>query len=180
MAKFLQLALWNANGLTQHTEELKMFISHHNIDVMLMSEMHFKDKSYLKLPKYTVYHINHPAGTARRVTAIIAKTTIKHYLQSSYKQNFLHAISVLVEDSDGPPTISAVYLPPKHALKQEQLEEFYNSLEHRLIAGGDYNAKHTDWGSRLTLPRGRRVLKTMGGGEQLKTSILGRTHILAI
>jgi hypothetical protein len=29
MAKFLQFALWNANGLTQHTEELKTFISTH-------------------------------------------------------------------------------------------------------------------------------------------------------
>jgi hypothetical protein len=64
MVKPLQLALWNANGLTQHIE-LKMFISHHNIDVMLISERHFTDKRYLKLPKYTVYHTNHPAGTAR-------------------------------------------------------------------------------------------------------------------
>jgi hypothetical protein len=58
MAKFLQLALWNANGLTQHTEELKTFISIHNIDVMLISEMHFTEKSYLKLPNYAVYHQN--------------------------------------------------------------------------------------------------------------------------
>jgi hypothetical protein len=85
MTKSLQLALWNANGLTQHIEELKMFISHHKIDVMLISETHFTDKSYLKLPKYTVYHTNHPAGTACGGTAIIIKTTIKHHLQSSYK-----------------------------------------------------------------------------------------------
>jgi exonuclease III len=71
MAKFLQLTLWKANGLTQHIEELKMFISHHNIDVMLISETHFTDKSYLKLPKYTVYHTNHPAGAAHGGTAII-------------------------------------------------------------------------------------------------------------
>jgi exonuclease III len=44
MAKFLQLALWNANGLTQHTEELETFISIHNIDVMLISETHFTEK----------------------------------------------------------------------------------------------------------------------------------------
>jgi hypothetical protein len=50
MAKFLQLALWNANGLTQHTEELKTFISIHNIDVMLISETHFTEKSYLNFP----------------------------------------------------------------------------------------------------------------------------------
>jgi hypothetical protein len=41
MAKFLQLALWNFKGLTQHAEELKTFISIHNIDVMLISETQF-------------------------------------------------------------------------------------------------------------------------------------------
>jgi hypothetical protein len=45
MAKSLQLALWNANDLTQHTEELKTFISIHNIDVMLISETHFTKKT---------------------------------------------------------------------------------------------------------------------------------------
>jgi hypothetical protein len=84
-----------------------------------------------------------------------------NHLQSSYKQDFLQATSVSMEDSDGPLTISVVYLTPKHATKQEQLEEFYNSLGHRFIAGG-YNARHTDWGSRIITPRGREVLKTMG------------------
>jgi hypothetical protein len=60
MAKFLQLALWNANGLTQHTEELKTFISIHNIDVMLISETHFTEKGYLKLPKYTIIRTIQP------------------------------------------------------------------------------------------------------------------------
>jgi hypothetical protein len=58
---FLQLVLWNANGLTQHTET---FISFHNIDVMLIQKTHFTENSYLKLPKYTVYHTYNPAGTA--------------------------------------------------------------------------------------------------------------------
>jgi hypothetical protein len=71
--KFLQLALLNANGLTQYTEELKT-ISFHNIDVILISETHFTEKSYLKLPKYVIYHTNHPAGTA-----IIIKNSIKHH-----------------------------------------------------------------------------------------------------
>jgi hypothetical protein len=62
----------------------------------------------------------------------------------------------------------AVYLSPKHAIKQEQLEEFYNTLGHQFITGGDYNAKHTDWRSRLISPRGREVLKTMKK-KKLKT-----------
>jgi hypothetical protein len=78
MVRFLQLALWKANGLTQHTEELITFISIHNIDIMLISEMHFTKKSCLKLPNYAVYHNNHPAGTA-----IIIK---KYHLASSTKE----------------------------------------------------------------------------------------------
>jgi hypothetical protein len=41
----LQLALWNTSGLTQHTEELKTFISIHNIEFMLISETHFTEKA---------------------------------------------------------------------------------------------------------------------------------------
>jgi hypothetical protein len=59
---------------------------------------------------------------------------------------------VSVEESVGLLTISAVYLPPKHTVKQEQLEDHYNTLGRRFITGGDYNAKHTDWGSRLITP----------------------------
>jgi hypothetical protein len=57
-----------------------------------------------------------------------------------------------VEDSIGLFTILAVYLPPKYTAKQEQLEDFYNTLGLRFIAG-DYNAKHTDWGSILITSR---------------------------
>jgi hypothetical protein len=68
---------------------------------------------------------------------------------------------VSVEDSTGHLTISAAYLPPKHMVCTAQLEDFFITLGPRFIAGGDYNAKHTDWGSRLITPRGRVVLKTL-------------------
>jgi hypothetical protein len=114
MAKFLQLALGNANGLTQHTEELKTFISIHNIDVLLISEMCFTEKIYLKLPNYTVYHTNHPARTAQGGTHIIIK--IPSHQLNTCSQDFLQATSVLVEDSVGLITISAD-LPPKYSVK---------------------------------------------------------------
>jgi hypothetical protein len=66
-----------------------------------------------------------------------------------------------VEDSVGYLTITAVYLPPKHTVCKTQLEDFYNTLGPRFNAGGEYNAKHTDWGSKLITPRNREVLKTL-------------------
>jgi hypothetical protein len=71
-------------------EELKTFISIHNIDFMLISETHFTEKSYLKLPSSTAYH---PARTAQGGTAIIIKNCIKHYQLNSYIQDFIQATS---------------------------------------------------------------------------------------
>jgi exonuclease III len=95
----LRLALWNTNGLTQHAEELRTFISYHNIDVMLISETHFTEKSYFKLPFYTVYHTNYPAGTARGGSAIIIKNSIQHNLRNGYSSDYLQATTVSVSVS---------------------------------------------------------------------------------
>jgi hypothetical protein len=62
-APFLQLALWNANGLAQHALELQSILTSRDIDIMLLSETHFTLKNYLRIPHYTIYHTNHPAGT---------------------------------------------------------------------------------------------------------------------
>jgi len=35
--------------------------------------------------------------------------------------------------------------------------DFYNLLGDRFIAAGDYNAKHTHWGSLLVTPKGRQL-----------------------
>jgi hypothetical protein len=121
MAQFLQLALWKANGLHQHAEELKTFLSLRNIGIMLISETHFTDKNYLRLPNYTIYHSNHPAGTARGGSAIIIKRSIKYHQLNNHSEDFLQATSVSVEGYTGPLTVSAVYLPPKPTVIHDQL-----------------------------------------------------------
>jgi hypothetical protein len=44
---------------------------------------------------------------------------------------------VTVEDTAGPLTISAMYLPPRHSIQEEELEDFFDTLGRRFIAGGD-------------------------------------------
>jgi hypothetical protein len=144
MTNFLKIALWNASGLTKHIE-LMTFLSLHDIDVMLISETYFADKSYLKLQNFSVFHTNHPAGSALGGTGIITKATIKHNLQSSYRQDYLQATSISVKDTIGPITIAAIYFPPKFTVKQEHLEEFCNILGQRFTAERDNNAEHIVW-----------------------------------
>ena len=57
-------------------------------------------------------------------------------------------------------TITA-YFPPRHNLKKEHFEIFFQMLGPTFIAGCDYNNKHTVWGSRLTTTKGRELTKVI-------------------
>jgi len=128
---------------------------------MLISETHFTTRSYFKIPNYVTYDTQHPDGTAHGGTAILIKNSIKHYLHGHYKLEHFQATSITVEDWVGPLTIAAIYCPPKHTIKAEQFRHFYTSSGHCFLAGGDCNAKHTHWGSRVIAPIGCKLLKAM-------------------
>jgi exonuclease III len=78
MAKFIKIALWNANGLAQHKDEVKTFLDHNAIDILLVSETHFTDRSYFKIPHYNAYFTNHPDNTSHAGSGILIKN-ISHY-----------------------------------------------------------------------------------------------------
>lgn len=157
----LKIAIWNANGLTQHIHELKVFIPTNDIDIMLVSETHFTNKSFINIPNYSTYHTMHPDGKAHGGTAVIIKSKIKHHEANKYIEEYLQATSVVVEDWSGSITISAIYCPPKHAIKSTSFEAYFKSLGKRFIVGGDFNAKHPLWGSRLTTTKGRELHKAI-------------------
>jgi exonuclease III len=153
----LRIALWNANGLSRHKEEVHLFLQEQYIDILLISETHFTAESYLTIPNYRLYHTNHPDGTAHGGTAILIKRTIAHYQLQGYAENHLQATSIKVLTLPYELTISSVYCPPKHNVKQEQFEQYFSTLGHKFLAGGDYNYKNFLWGSRLTTPKGREL-----------------------
>ena len=142
-----KLVLWNANGWQQHAFELGTFLEINKIDIALISETHFTDKSYVRIPHFNVYTTNHPAGTARGGTAIIVRESISHTLNQNYQTHHIQATSITISVSCGPITIAAVYCPPRHTISNEQYQHFFKSLGNFYFEGGDYNAKHTLWGS---------------------------------
>lgn len=161
MSKLLKIAIWNANGLSQHAQEMKAFINEHKLDIILVSETHFTNRSYFNIRNYTIYDTKHPDGTAHGGTAIIIKNNIKHYELQKFQKEHIQATSVVVEDWIGSLTISALYSPPKHSITKAQYLEYFKTLGTRFIAGGDYNAKHTHWGSRTITYKGRQLLNAM-------------------
>ena len=78
-----------------------------------------------------------------------------------YRAEEIVATSVIVEDHYGVLTIYAIYSPPKHKIKRDKYIKFFKSLGERFIAGGDYNANHTVWGSGLISMKGRELLSAI-------------------
>jgi endonuclease/exonuclease/phosphatase (EEP) superfamily protein YafD len=58
-------------------------------------------------------------------------------------------------------TITAVYRTPRHNLKKEHFETYFQTLGPKFLVGGDYNSKHTLWSSRLTTTKGRELAKVI-------------------
>jgi hypothetical protein len=148
---------WNANGLLQHKDELQATLHIENIDICLISETHFTRESYIKLTGYTIYHTTHPANTARGGSALIIRNNIPHYEEEKYATPSIQATTVTLLSTNQTLTVSAIYCPPRHLISADQYLTFFCSLKDRFIIGGDFNAKHTHWGSRLTTPKGRQL-----------------------
>jgi len=74
-------------------------------------------KSYFKIPQYNIYYTNHPDGNAHAGAAVIMTQTINHYELPKYEENFLQATSIRVRTVPYELTVSALYSPPKYAVK---------------------------------------------------------------
>ena len=92
----INIAVWNANGLMQHIHEVRAFLTKRNIDIFLISETHFTDKSYIQIPNYSIYWTNHPAKTAGGGSAVIIKNNIAHSTNLNYCQAHIQATSVTI------------------------------------------------------------------------------------
>ena len=55
-------------------------------------------------------------------------------------------------------TIAATYSPPRHVISSEEYEDFLLHLGPHFLVAGDWNAKHTAWGSRLVTRKGMNLL----------------------
>lgn len=161
MNNFFRICLWNANGLANHCQELQTFVCNNKIDILLISETHFTQHSYFKLPHFSLYNTNYPNNAAHGGSAVLIKNSIKHHELPKLQEDYMQATSIIVEDWTGPLALSAVYCPPPPNITSQQFNNYFDTLGPRFLSGGDFNAKHPMWGSRLASPRGRQLFKTI-------------------
>lgn len=166
----LRIATWNINGLAPNKQELEILLKLNKIDIALISETHLNDNRTILIDNYSVYNTNHPDGTSHGGTAVLIKNNIRHNVHSAFREEWLQATTITINEKFGPINISAIYCPPKHNPKQDMFNKFFNTLGNKFISGGDWNCKNTFWGSRLTTTKGRELKKS---ADDCKLTILG-------
>lgn len=93
--------------------------------------------------------------------AIIIKNNIKHFPCEEIRKEYIQVTMVTVLFSNAELYLAAMYCPPRHNIVKEQFEDILNKLEVRFILGGDFNAKHTAWRSRLIIPKRRALYEAI-------------------
>lgn len=162
----LRIVTWNANGIQNRKHDLEVFLNMQNIDVCLISETHSTNHSHLKIHGYKVYQTIHPDNKARGGSAIIIKNTIKHNEELNFQTAEIQLTVVEIQSIKQKLQLGAIYCPPRYNLKKPDYLNILNHLKNRFIIGGDFNAKHLDFGSRLITTKGRELrqaIREIGG-----------------
>lgn len=155
--KKIRIATWNANGILSKRHELEVFLHVQNIDVCLVSETHLSSHQSISFRDYKVYSAIHPDNCCKCGTAVIVKNGIDHYEFGKLQKSDMQLAIVTINSAKQKFNVAALYCPPNCQIKKEIFKDVISQIGERFILGGDYNAKHTDWGSRLTLTRGRQL-----------------------
>jgi hypothetical protein len=58
-------------------------------------------------------------------------------------------------------SLSEFHCPPRHTISSTEYVELLESYGSKYIIGGDWNAKHFQWGARLITPNGRNLLEAL-------------------
>lgn len=158
----LRIVTWNANGLSQRVNELEIFLNSNHIDIALISETHFTTRSYIKIRECTSYHTTHLSGRARGGTAVLIKKNIQHFQLEEIREDYIQATVIAVKLNGAEIKVAAAYCPPAHKMEKKQFTEVFAKLGPRFIIGGDFNVKHTAWGSRIITPKkGQEMLRAI-------------------
>ena len=155
----LLVCQWNARSVRNKKVELEQFLISKNIDVCFVSETYLDDSDTFKLNGYKVYRKNRDNNN-NHGTALIIKNEISQYEVKIPHLNKIEATAVNITASGKNITIVSVYNSPVNNYKdcEGDLGKIFNFAP-VILAAGDYNAKHTFWGSRVINTFGRNLLK---------------------
>lgn len=163
----LTIITWNANSLNiDKRNELANFMNQYNVDVALISEIHFSQKSRPYIVGYKCIRQDYNLGNSQGV-AIYIKHNIPYKVIStldpqgtnSNLAQQIQSVGIKISPSGtNQLDLFVVYLRPTHKLLFPELDKLLKN-EIPTIVGGDLNSKSTTWNCPADNTNGRKLLR---------------------
>ena len=164
----------NINGIANEHYNLQEFLKRENVDILLLQETRAPQWYRWRLPGYRTYYTPGPnPGQGGTAVAVRSSVTHSHVNLPPFLTLEATAITLLVNNCVT--LVGTVYIPPQ---RQFDLQEFHTltNLHQNFILGGDYNAKHVSWNSRLINARGRQLFRHAEDHDYSFIGPLSPTH----
>lgn len=114
-----------------------------NIDIVLRSESHFTNVSYISLPGYYAIHANHPDNTAQAKAAIFVKSSLAFNLLPSYLTLHIQFCAMCLVLNNILFSIATTYRPLRHSISTNQFSEFLFTLGWYYILNDERKRQHS-------------------------------------
>lgn len=165
MAPNLRIITWNANGLIRRQHELEHFLHSEKIDVALISETHLTPRTFVRIRGFNLLSCPHPGNRSRGGVAILLRSHIPYFESARIQLESYQVLGITVQFPSHALTLASIYCPPRFRLTCNDFSSIFSQLGARFILGGDFNSKHTFWGSRLNNPKGRELFKAISANN---------------
>ena len=153
----LKIITFNANGVYNDHATLQELIYRENIDIALVQETKIPKWFQWRIRGYKIYNTPGP-NPAHGGTAVIVRSNIKHCQATIPKLEHLQATAIIIELQKEETLIGSLYQSPSKTITANDLN-IVTKMKPKFMLGGDMNAKHTMWNSRLISPKGRTLAK---------------------
>lgn len=175
----LKILSWNADGIKNKISLLSYYLHLLKIDVLCLQETHLSPYNKFYIPGYYVYRSDrmtqHNFGRKGGV-AIAVKNTIEHYHLNNLQASTFENVRIIIKTKElASLQISSIYKRPNKPYKQGDIFPFFNTTQYSFISG-DFNAKHSAWGSRLNNSNGSLLLNDITNYNLLIHSQDSPTH----
>ena len=134
----LKIILVNINGIRKKIHEIRNFVKKTNPDILVITETKLLNALPPNINEYNYTHKNREARNAGGGVVIYYKNTI-HATQEIIEINF-ESISLKIDDF----RLTAVYNKPQQPIQESDLIKIFQNQE-KVIAVGDWNARHSSW-----------------------------------
>lgn len=140
----LKICAWNAcGGLYNKKAEIENFLNTRKIDILLLSETLVKNPTKFNFIGYKTYkHKNEN----NRGTAVIVKCNLVHH-EITINLETIEATAIKIKSHGSEIAIISTYNSPSKKFNKTDYDKLFR-IAPTVISAGDYNAKHTRWGSR--------------------------------